>query len=201
MIDIILIEHYMDKKIKQQIDECLIGIKKRQIGSVEQLYFLISPTIRYIALKYLKHEECADDLVQDFWADIFRIADKYYYLCNGFSYLCKIMTRKAINRYNKINKDKAKVHFVDYSNMENCYCNLVIDTNNIELKVEVEKSFKELNDKERIIIQQTYFEGKTVRQIAKELHISKSEVSRIKMLAIKKMKEILEKAEVDKIIM
>lgn len=191
----------MDNKTKKLIDKCLMGIKKRDIKSLEKLYDLVSPNIRYIALKYLKHEEDADDLVQDFWSDIFRTADKYYYFCNGFSYLCRIMTRKAINRYKKLNNDRLKVHFVDYSNIENCNCNIVTDANNIELKIEVEKSFRELNDKERIIIQQTYFEGKTVRQIANKLNISKSEVSRTKILAINKMKAILENAEVDKFIL
>lgn len=41
---------------------------------MELLHEEISPTIRYIALKYLKNDFDADDLVQDFWADIYKIA-------------------------------------------------------------------------------------------------------------------------------
>ena len=189
----------MDKKIKQQIDKCLIEIKRRQTGSVEQLYFLISPTIRYIALKYLKNEEYADDLVQDFWADIFRIADKFYYCSNSFSYLCKVMTRKAINRSKQLNKERVKIQFVDYGTMHNFGC--VTNSKDFELKIEIEKVISGLQEKEKIILQQSYFEEKTVRQIAKELKISKSEVSRVKILAITKMKRALEEIGADKFIL
>lgn len=52
---------------------------------------------------------------------------------------------------------------------------------------------KILNEQEKIIIQETYFEDKNIRQIAKDIGMSKSKVGRLKQSALKKMKIFLMK--------
>ena len=56
---------------------CVLEIPK-------SLYELMSPTIRYIALKYLKNESEADDLVQDFWYDIKKYANGFLIYKNAY---------------------------------------------------------------------------------------------------------------------
>ncbi len=105
----------MNLEKKQKINALLVGLKNNSPNALEALYFEMSATLRFIALKYLKNEMDADDLVQDFWADIYKIADGFVFVQNGYQYLCKVMTRKAINRYNKIHHTKEiKLEFVDY---------------------------------------------------------------------------------------
>ena len=65
----------MTDEKNQRINECLTEIHiKQSVSHVELLYDLMGNTIRHIALKYLRDADAADELVQDFWADIHRIA-------------------------------------------------------------------------------------------------------------------------------
>ena len=173
---------------QKRINQLLNLIKyERSSEAIEELYDIISPTIRHIALKYLHNQSLADDLVQDFWADIYKIADKFIPFGSGRSYLCKAARNRAINRYNKIKGERAHIIYVDYSEIQ-VPCENEEDT---ELITIVNEAISELSEIEKIIIQSVYFEDKTVREIATELKISKSQVQRQKDAAIKKMQEKL----------
>ena len=176
-----------DKERNKIINECLVRIQStRKIEYVEMLYDLISPTIRHIALKYLHNEDLAEDLVQDFWTDIYKIVDEYGFHFNANAYLCKVATNRAINKYKKLKKEKAYITYVDYSSVEFASC--THDTEREDLIISVHQAMKKLNEVERIIIQSTYFEGKTIREIATELKLSKSTVGRLKNEALDKLK-------------
>lgn len=183
------------KERKDAINKYLLGVRSGDKLCLELLYEEISPTVRYIALKYLKNEADADDLVQDFWADIYKISAGFISLQNAFGYLCKVMTRRAINRYKALSRQKERiVRYVDYEIMGT----YTLDMEQLEINDAVETAMKKLTETERIIIQLTYFEEKTVRAIAKELKISKSQVSKLKIAAIEKMKSEMEDFFVDK---
>ena len=47
---------------------------------------------------------------------------------------------------------------------------------------------------EKIIIQEIYFEDKSIRQIAKDIGMSKSKVGRLKQSALKKMKNFFDES-------
>lgn len=185
----------MDKERIHAINKYLLGVRSGDKTCLDLLYGEISPTIRHIALKYLKNDFDADDLVQDFWADIQTIAMGFIFSQNAFSYLCKVMTRRAINRYKSITRqNKKSVGYVDYESI----MQYTSDTEQMEINDGVEAAMKKLTEIERIIIQLTYFEGKTVREIAKELKISKSQACQLKIEAIEKMKLELDEFFVDK---
>lgn len=185
----------MNKERKDTINKYLLGVRSGDEHCLELLYEEISPTIRYIALKYLRNDFDADDLVQDFWADIHNIAAGFIFLQNAFSYLSKVMTRRAINRYKSLNRQKQKiVGYVDYESVKQYITNM----EQMEINDAVEAAMKKLTETEKIIIQLTYFEEKKVREIAKELKISKSQVSKLKIGAIEKMKLEMDDFFVDK---
>ena len=81
----------MDKEKVERINDLIVGIKRGDDHCVYELHSIISPTIRYIALKYLRNEEDAQDMIQDFWADIDNICKFFLFSKNGFNYLCKVM--------------------------------------------------------------------------------------------------------------
>lgn len=184
----------MDKDRINAINSYLLGVKAGDKLSLELLYKEISPTIRYIAFKYLQNESEANDIIQDFWADIYRIADGFISIQNSFSYLCKVMTRMAINRFKLVTRDKRNVvHYVDYEKFAQ-----TTDIEQAEVSIYVESAMKKLTDTEKIIIQLTYFEQMTIREIAKVLKISKSMVGKLKLRAISTMKSDLCQYFVDK---
>ncbi len=188
----------MDKATKERINQYLNGVKAGDNECLDLLYLAISANVRHIALKYLKNTHDADDLVQDFWADIYKIAKGFVFSQNAFSYLCKTMTWMALNRYKKIHNESCKtdIIYVDYSMLgEDTYKNKF---DQCEKNIYIDNAISKLPEKERIIIQLVFFEDKTVREIAKELKISKSQVSQLKIEAIEKLKQEFETVFVDK---
>lgn len=180
----------MTEERNRSINDCLTEIQRTgKIEYAERLYDLTVTALRHIAIKYLGDIELADELLQDFWADIYKIADGFVFKRNGYAYLCRVMTNRAINKYKKISKEKARVSYVDYSETA------VPDGNDeaagVDLILTVEQSLKQLGELERIIIQSTYFEGRTIRQIAHELGMSKTAVGRLKNEALEKLRSIL----------
>ena len=172
----------------KSINECLVQIKRtRKIEYVETLYDLIAPAVRHIALKYLHDGALADDLVQDFWADIYKIADGYGFYFNAYAYLCRVATNRAINKYRRLKNESAYVTYVDYSSVE--LSSGIAESDHADLIISVEQAMKTLSETERIVIQSTYFEDKTIRQIAAEIGLSKSTVGRLKNDAIEKLRE------------
>ncbi len=174
---------------KQKIEDVNMALEKIKRGDADgivELYHEMSHTLRYIALKYLQNDANADDLVQDFWADIEYIADRFIYVQNGFAYLCRVMKRRAINRYKMITgRKEVNISYVDYTMLAEASSDF---SEQKDLQVSVEIAMKILNEQEKIIIQETYFEDKNIRQIAKDIGMSKSKVGRLKQSALKKMK-------------
>ena len=178
----------MSKNKNKSINELLVQIQRtRKIEYIEKLYDLMAPAVRHIALKYLHDGALADDLVQDFWADIYKIADGYGFCFNADAYLCRVVKNRAINKYRKLKREKAYVTYVDYSDLE--LSSGITESDRADLIISVEQAMKKLSEAERIIIQSTYFENKTIRQIAVELGLSKSTVGRLKSEAIEKIRE------------
>ena len=183
----------MDKK-QEKINMLLRKIKhERSVEAIEQLYNIINKSIRHIGLKYLHNEAFTDDMIQDFWADIYNISDRFTFWGSGEAYLSKIAKNRALNLYKKIHGRESKIIFVDYAEIADP------DSNNINLVICVNEAIKKLNKTEQIIIQSIYFENKTIREIAIEMKMSKSTVQRHKDEAIKKLKkELLGKEEITK---
>lgn len=181
----------MEKEKIETINKYLLGVKTGDRICLELLYKELASTIRFIALRYLQDDHDADDLVQDFWLDIYKTVKGFVCLQNGFNFLCKAMTRRAINRYKKLKNERINcVEFVDYGIVDQERIG-DIDLMNIRAKVDI--AFAILTENEKVIIQLTYFEEKTIREIAKEMGVSKSQIGKLKLIALDKMKKQLDK--------
>lgn len=177
----------MSKVDVNLVNKCLFKIAYGDEKAVTVLFHALSPTLRYIARKYIPDKEQAEDLVQDFWADIEKIAKGFVRAENGFNYLVKVMNRRAINRYKKLSKEKARVRPVDFELDGRCED----FSEKYALQQMVQSALEKLEEVERIIIEESYFENKTVREIGKDLNIPKSTVARIKQKALDKLKTLL----------
>lgn len=186
---------YDDKK--SRVNRLLNRIKQGEHECVSELHDIMAPTLRYLALKYLKNEDEADDLVQDFWCDIVKYAQKYYFYKNGYGYLCKIMNRQALNRYNKLKRQNEQFdEYVDYSKINGYQTNDIAEV--VSLRNDINDAMSQLTETQKIIIQKAYFEGKTVREIASDMGISKTQVSRLKTSATEILKDVLTEKGWDK---
>lgn len=105
--------------------------RTHEFSYVEELYNIVGVSIRHIGLKYLHNIEFANDFVQDFWADIFPIADGFIVPINGHAYLCKVATNRAINMYKKRMKHEVKIVCVDYSEVSTSNYNIASFTESV----------------------------------------------------------------------
>lgn len=175
---------------RSKIERIVKRIKSGEKNLIYDLYESISTPIRHIAYKYLHNYSEAEDLVQDFWADIYLILDSYHYLKNAYGYMCKIIRNRAIDRYRLLHKNETVyIDFVDYGSIRN---NSVLTFEQLELQLVIDQAIRSLPKIQAIIIQSIYFEKCTIRAIAKELNMSKSEVFRQKQIAIMTLKKELE---------
>lgn len=180
----------MEEQTKKLINKCLMEIKNGNDKYVDILYYLIAQSLRYIALKYLRDDDEARDVVQDFWADIYENAKNFVYEDNGYSYLCRIMTCMTINRYNKIHSEwHNTIEFTEASKITTI--NDTAFAEKLDYKIAVEKAMLKLNPIEQAIIQLTLYEDKTIMQISRLLNIPRSTVGRIKLKAKEKLKKYL----------
>ncbi len=180
----------MEGEERDKIEKLVKQINLGEYNLINELHSLISVPIRHIAYKYLHDKLDAEDLVQDFWAEIYKILKLYRFNKNAYGYLCKVIRNKAIDRYRKLHKhQEVYIDYVDYGSLTN-YQNLSIER--IELHLMMEQAFKRLTKLQAIIIQAVYFEKCTIREIAKELKMSSTEVCRQKQNAIMILKEHLE---------
>ena len=187
---------------KTKIDACLRQISRGKIDYVDELYDLVQANLFYVALKYMGGRDQAEDLLADFWCDIVRIAKKYKFFANAFSYLCKVLTNMALSKLRSEGKRAEREIPVTTEFLEryDVFCTYdVFRTEEAQrLRAAVRKGLCLLTEKERIVVYLTYWEEKTVRECAASMGLSKSTAERIKISAMQKLKNVLEKEGWDK---
>ena len=165
-------------------------IKNGNKKYVDVLYYLIAHKLKFIALKYLRNEEEAKDIEQNFWADIYKNAKNFKYADNGYSYLCRIMKCMSINRYNQIQTERHHtVEDIETSLIDPFDEDTYIDK--LDNRIAVQKALDNLEPKERAIMYLIVYDDKTIEQVAKDLKMSKSKIGRIKLVAEEKLKKEL----------
>ncbi len=180
----------MDANNKLLINYYLWQIKNNNFQNIEKLCDLVSPHLYYIGLKHLNNEEDAKDVVQDLWFDIDKIVQNYHFKQNGFSFLCKIMTYKAINKFNDKVKENSKIN--DYAQVHKSHSSNKRGFDEMILEVIIDEEISKMDELSQKVIIATYFERKTIREIAQETNISKSKINNVKKEALKKLKTALE---------
>lgn len=180
----------MENNRKKEINKCLMSIKSdHDMQSVFDLHSLIGGVFRHIALRYLSNTQDADDVVQDFWANIFEIASKYHYNTNAFAFLCKAFKNSVLNYCIKKGKEaNRKVYYVNYENFASDNGKLI---ENVVMENSIDIAVSNLSEEQKSVIQLTYFEDLTIREIAKLLNKSKSQIARIKQSALGELKQTL----------
>lgn len=187
---------------KQAIDKCLKDISHGDRGAVSTLYDLAQSGLYFTAFRYLRNERDAEDLLSDFWANIYDIAKKYRFSFNAYGYLTKVVANMALMRLRKrktlLNSEIPLTSEIleryEAVTFDGSYDKVYLG----ELCASFDKGFGLLSDVEKSVIYLIYWEGKSIRDCARILKISKSQVGRIKSGAIEKLKATLEKDGWDK---
>ena len=187
---------------KTKIDICLRQIAKGKTEYADELYDLVQANLFYIALKYMGGRDKAEDLLSDFWCDIVRIAKKYTFFKNAFSYLSKVLTNMALSKLRKegIQRKKEIPVTAEFLERYECFCDYDVYRSQRAQSVRgaIKRGLVRLTEKEKVIVYLTYWEEKTVRECAASMGLSKSTAERIKISAMQKLKSALEQEGWDK---
>ncbi len=172
---------------KSQVNEILVAIKRRDefsADAVEQLYNTMGGVMNSIAVGIVLNKSTAEDVVQESFIKIVNNIEKFN-VDNGFGWVLTLVRNTALNKI-KAEKNKQTSNVDDYYD--------ITDTNVVDsdTKLTVMQALTKLNEKQRLIIIMKYYEDKTVREIAKVLHMPFSTVQNVVTVSEKKLRIYLE---------
>ena len=184
----------------RMLSEDLIGkiAAGDRLNAVEDLHALIGGRLRFVAVRFFRNDFDADDAVQDFWANIVTYAVKCRYTVNTFSYLMKCFENQCKMTLRKKNARKNVLSVEDVDRYESLSSDGGLNVRQIALKQTFLKAQKRMTDDERRVFAFVLYDEATVRDVAKELNMSKSQVARVRQSAMQKLEQALREDGWDK---
>ncbi len=164
-------------------------LNKGDINAFNKLFDLYSSKLYHFSLGYLKSREDSEEVVQDIfcklWDNRKLIKEnhdfKAYLFTIAFNYIKKHFRSKAvINRYMDYTSGTQKSFMED-------------DVNYPSLKSLVDDLVEKMPEKRRAVFIKSRFEGKSNSDISEELNISKSTVENHLNLALRFLRDNIEK--------
>ena len=185
----------------------------KDIEAYQSLLILNDKLNYHIARKYLNSGEDVEDL-----AGIARIgmikAIKSFDLSNGVkfsTYATRCMTNEILMYFRKEKKHKSNISIeqplsYDGEGNEMKLEDLLDSGDDIlgeiverEEIIRLRQAIEQLGGRDRVIIEEMYFKGKTQKQVSELLGLSQSHISRIKKKLLKKLRGIYDKTKGGKI--
>lgn len=167
----------MDINAINEVNDCLKRIRQQEDSAYEDLHAIIGVRVKFIAMKFLNNESDADDLVQDFWYNMPEYAMKCVLVSNCYAYLLKIIENEARTILKKAKKEPEFINFDDIQEFRNLGVGISERSESDDLDVAIGKAINMLTKSQREIFSLTYFYGRTTREIAKLLLLSRTTVS------------------------
>lgn len=163
----------MDNFERAQLNMYLDNLAKGDARALDNIYLLCSRQMFALVRSIVKNTHDAEDIVQDTFIKLVSSIDSFSSGSNGYAWVMKITRNNALDFLRKRGR-RAEENIDDFFNLsEGGY-----DENKRDTAIMLEMAIKKLDDMEKRLIYYSYYLDMTVREIAKELHISKSAVSR-----------------------
>lgn len=173
---------------KEALDIALNNIQNGQVVDFEKIYDAYSPALYGIALKIVKDNKVAEDVVQDTFVKIWKKIQSFDQSKGSFfTWILNIARNTAIDQYRKL----AKVNLIPIQTNEN-----FVDLGNIENSsqktdnIGIVDLLKVLPEEQQQIITYLYFKGFTQQELSDELNIPLGTVKTRSRSAIKALKEL-----------
>lgn len=181
----------MDWNTIEKINKCISDIKHGDDEAVTRLHKFMGNHLKFIALKFLKNETEAEDLIQDFWLDIKKYCEKNWYSANGFNYLTKIFQNLARMRLRQLHRRKEPLSLKEIQEFENPKTDFNYTERQIALRSSFERGMALMSEPERMVFSFVCYEDMTIRQIAKELHMPKTNIGKLRQQAMNILTQVL----------
>lgn len=163
----------MEESERQRINELIKRIASGDEDALSLLYRQIGGRLFSVALGIVGDKASAEDVLQDSFLAIVNNADKFRFYQNGYGWACTIVKNTALN-YLKARKRRQCDNIDDM-----CFLSSDEDTEQTAVDgITVREAIAKLESRQRAAIYYKYYLDMSVRQIASELKISKSQADR-----------------------
>ncbi len=153
-----------------------INLKKGDKQSFEKIYCHFRPKLKAFLLQYINEEADVEGLVQDCFIELWERRNCFKKGTNINAWLYTVAKNKALKL---LSKEASKQRYIDHEKYAET--NLQFDSlneldvqcfDNEYIKLRIEQSFNKLSSSVRNVFYKRRFEGKTNKEVAKELGIS-----------------------------
>lgn len=176
----------MKKDVYEKVEEGLTLIKEGDDRGVDILFIAMSKAMLIVAKGIVKDSFLAEDIVQESFIKVVNNISKYKKGSNGYAWVIQIVRNTALNSLNTKNKlENTEFSYDEFDVLSSDSSSFNEKTQNMIVVEEIMNSLHPPIIKEMIYMK--YFLDMNVRDIAKELHKSKSYVAK----EIKKAEEDL----------
>lgn len=160
-------------------------VKKGEIKYYEDIIEYFEQFINYLDKKCYYHD-IKNDLIIELMELVWVIPLKFNSDNELIAYVNRCLLNKWIRTYKGLNKITEK---------EACFIESTSGVDKerdfIEERIILEQFIEQLTEKQRFTIKQFYFEGKCVREIAKELRVSRQAANDLKLKGLRNLRAMM----------
>lgn len=182
----------MDERVAR-VNSLIRKIQKGDEKAADILFVEFGALFLAMAKKYLFNKEYAEDLISEVFLELLRLkARSFNDSFNGLNWMFTIIRNKAY-RYNAQTYNSVPIEESESPKMLNNFMSAFADNQEKEIdKLVLSDALKTLSVYENELLYYVYWEGNTIREIAKKIGKSRSTVHYELKAALKKLKKLLE---------
>lgn len=163
-------------------------------ASFAKIFGFFAPRLRSYALKQIGNEALAMEMVQDTMSNVWQKA--HLFNAEKGSPSTWIFTIARNIRFDMLRKQQNRKEDICSDDLWPVLCEQTADANEVSLdeqitRQEVGELFDGLPDKQRVVIESIYIDGKSQQEVANELEIPLGTVKSRTRLALQRLKEML----------
>lgn len=184
MLDMTSMEKLRADCSPDAVEQCLLGIRRRDPGALEEFYYRTSASVYGFALSVLKNAQDAEDIMHDFYVLVWSAAGKYRPDGKPMAWVLTVTRNLCLQKLREYRR-RSDIPQEDWETYISGNPNM-----SAEDKMILSECLKNLSDGERQIVMLHTVSGFKYREIAKILELPLSTVLSKHNRALKKLQKI-----------
>ncbi len=178
--------------------ELIKKIAKYDSRALEELYDRYSPLLYTLIKKIAPDQNTAENILVEVFAIVWRKIDKYDFKADSpYTWLISLARNRAVDSVRRSRTAAGTSYYNDEYEDYFVLPSLSEEIDGLDLmtaakiRPNMEKALAKLTDTQKYVIHQAYYEGFTIKEIAKKLNIPVETVRQKIMTAVMNLKEYL----------
>lgn len=175
-----------DQRVKQ-FNGLIVRLARGDISALDALYEGYGGLLNAMAKKYLSDKALSDDVLSEVFCKFVKGAKSFNPRKNGLNWAFKIVKNTCLD-FNRRMTKTATENLDEWFTLADA---LPVSEDTTEI-IDLHAALRLLNDEENHILYLKFWEGMTVREIAKQLHRPKSTIQYMIEQSLKKISEYMD---------